>query len=105
MNRSFSKIRHIQEANARLDRRVIKEQDNFSGVEPTEEPSIEPTEDGTSIPDCSTKRSNTPFQVGDVKLVLPQGKVEVVWSGSGSPENRGHKIMIDGKPFCFIPRV
>lgn len=103
MNRSFSKIRHIQEVNAKLDRRVLKEQDNYSAVEPTDDSSIEPTTDSDSIPDCATKRSNT-ATIGDIKLILPQGKVDIVYSGTNSPENRGHKILIDGKPFCFIPR-
>jgi hypothetical protein len=67
MNRSFSKIRHIQEVNALLDKRVIKEQntDNAGALVPVEDnPSvqpqnpnaIEPTEvKNNKIPLCSTK--------------------------------------------------
>jgi hypothetical protein len=39
MNRSYSKIRHIQEANQRLEKRVIREQ--FSGKITRNEPSPE----------------------------------------------------------------
>lgn len=42
MNRSYSKIRHIQEANQRLEKRMIKEQ--FAGEFRNDEPSFEPDE-------------------------------------------------------------
>ena len=128
MNRSFSKIRHIQEVNALLDKRVIKEQntDNDCALVPVEDnPSvqpqnpnaIEPTEvKNNKIPLCSTKlpagfdvNTNNATNPQGMKMMpmfpmeLPQGTVTILYDGSMGPENKGFRVSVNGKPFCFIP--
>ena len=128
MNRSFSKIRHIQEVNVLLDKRVIKEQntDNAGALVPVEDnPSvqpqnpnaIEPTEvKNNKIPLCSTKlpagidlNADSLTNSGGMKMMpmfpmeLPQGTVSILYDGSMGPENKGFRVSVNGKPFCFIP--
>jgi hypothetical protein len=128
MNRSFSKIRHIQEVNALLDKRVIKEQntDNAGALVPVEDnPSvqpqnpnaIEPTEvKNNKIPLCSTKlpagvdvNTDSLTNSQGMKMMpmfpmeLPQGTVTILYDGSMGPENKGFRVSVNGKPFCFIP--
>jgi hypothetical protein len=128
MNRSFSKIRHIQEVNALLDKRVIKEQntDNAGALVPVEDnPSvqpqnpnaIEPTEvKNNKIPLCSTKlpagvdvNTDSLTNSQGMKMIpmfpmeLPQGTVTILYDGSMGPENKGFRVSVNGKPFCFIP--
>jgi len=128
MNRSFSKIRHIQEVNVLLDKRVIKEQntDNAGALVPVEDnPSvqpqnpnaIEPTEvKNNKIPLCSTKlpagfdvNTNNATNPQGMKMMpmfpmeLPQGTVTILYDGSMGPENKGFRVSVNGKPFCFIP--
>ena len=121
MNRSFSKIRHIQEANALLEKRVISEQDTVAAgapvtssaqapsVQPQDPNAIEPTQpQDAQLPFCSAKLKDVvvPGQKmvpgASRQLQLPQGTVTVTYNGTGSPENRGFKVNVDGKPFCFI---
>ena len=88
MNRSYSKIRHIQEANARLEKKVIKEEEE-------------------NIPDCSTKLQTTDEAgqriIGSRRLQLPDGEMKIVYAGSGRPDTRGYLITINETPFCKIP--
>ena len=128
MNSSFSKIRHIQEVNVLLDKRVIKEQntDNAGALVPVEDnPSvqpqnpnaIEPTEvKNNKIPLCSTKlpagidvNADSFTNPQGMKMMpmfpmeLPQGTVTILYDGSMGPENKGFRVSVNGKPFCFIP--
>jgi hypothetical protein len=128
MNRSFSKIRHIQESNALLEKRVIKEQDTDNAgalvpvednpsVQPQNPNAIEPTEvKNNKIPLCSTKlpagfdvNTNNVTNPQGMKMMpmfpmeLPQGTVTILYDGSMGPENKGFRVSVNGKPFCFIP--
>lgn len=128
MNSSFSKIRHIQEVNALLDKRVIKEQntDNAGALVPVEDnPSVQPQNPNAigptevknnKIPLCSTKlpagidsNADSLTNSGGMKMMpmfpmeLPQGTVTILYDGSMGPENKGFRVSVNGKPFCFIP--
>ena len=128
MNSSFSKIRHIQEVNVLLDKRVIKEQDTDNAgalvpvednpsVQPQNPNAIEPTEvKNNKIPLCSTKlpagfdvNTNNATNPQGMKMMpmfpmeLPQGTVTILYDGSMGPENKGFRVSVNGKPFCFIP--
>ena len=129
MNRSFSKIRHIQESNALLEKRVIKEQDTTAvgspttvstqspSVQPQDPNAIQPTEvKNNKIPLCSTKlpagfdvNADSLTNPQGMKMMpmfpmeLPQGTVTILYDGSMGPENKGFRVSVNGKPFCFIP--
>jgi hypothetical protein len=129
MNRSFSKIRHIQEANALLEKRVISEQDTVDAgvpvasseqtppVQPKDPNAIEPTEvKNNKIPLCTTKlpagvdvnadNLTNPQGMKTMPMFpmeLPQGTVTILYDGSMGPENKGFRVSVNGKPFCFIP--
>jgi hypothetical protein len=129
MNRSFSKIRHIQESNALLEKRVIKEQDTTAvgspttvstqspSVQPQDPNAIQPTEvKNNEIPLCSTKlpagfdvNADSLTNSQGMKMMpmfpmeLPQGTVTILYDGSMGPENKGFRVSVNGKPFCFIP--
>jgi hypothetical protein len=36
-------------------------------------------------------------------MELPQGTVTILYDGSMGPENKGFRVSVNGKPFCFIP--
>jgi hypothetical protein len=121
MNKSFSKIRHIQEANALLEKRTLNEQDNTvavgqadtvqpqnQSVAPTDPNAVGPTTQPTQLPFCSAKLGEAlvpgqKIRTGASKQVeLPGGKVTITYNGTVSPENRGFTVNVDGNPFCFI---
>ena len=111
MNRSYSKIRHIQESNLRLEGRLLNEQpvvpspvvDAPTPVEDKPEPN--PLEQ-TEIPLCTSKmtfvKSDDMNQTATLDLT---GKAVVIKNRvPGPPQFDGSDLYVDGVKFCFIPR-
>ena len=101
MNRSYSKIRHIQEANILLERRLLREQD----VTPTT--SSEPVDTTSTVSDCSSlmkKVENTNKDyAGPPEPLTINGTVKITYNGTVSPNYRSVTVYLDGKPYCKIP--
>ena len=81
MNRSYSKIRHIQESNLRLERRVIREQIN--------------------LPTCNSKMVNDGKPGSSSEMTGSYTKI--TYNGTVSPENQGYTVYTVDGPFCFVP--
>ena len=81
MNRSYSKIRHIQESNLRLERRVIREQIN--------------------LPTCNSKMVNDGNPGSSSEMTGSYTKI--TYNGTVSPENQGYTVYTVDGPFCFVP--
>lgn len=100
MNRSYSKIRHIQESNLRLEKR-LREQD---------EPTIEPTQEDEPIMDSeydtpSCKKFMTvknPDEIGSSPMMtIENGELENFTDGG---PNYYIYIIKNGKRFCKITK-
>jgi hypothetical protein len=107
MNRSFSKIRHIQESNTKLEKRTIKEQVGTSATD---------TQGNVqSLMDCFDfiKRPNE-FTVGEPRpgdkpsssSVAPGASkimkgMDIEYVTDGGPEYRGIYLSSNGKRYCF----
>ena len=81
MNRSYSKIRHIQESNLRLERRVIREQIN--------------------LPTCNSKMVNDGNPGSSSEMTGSYTKITS--NGSVPPKYQGYTVHTANGPFCFIP--
>ena len=93
MNRSYSKIRHIQESNQRLEIRLLNEQ-LTGGTQPTPVNKI-------NLPTCNSKMVNDGNPGSSSEMTGSFTKI--TFNGTVSPENQGYTVHTINGPFCFVP--
>ena len=93
MNRSYSKIRHIQESNQRLEIRLLNEQ-LTGGTQPTPVNKI-------NLPTCNSKMVNDGNPGSSSEMTGSFTKI--TFNGTVSPENQGYTVHTVNGPFCFVP--
>lgn len=109
MKKSFAKIRHIQEVNKLLDKRIIKEQqanqDTPPPVAPAEQTPPTPSTGNTTttqVKKCTEMMTNSGAPGASSSLNV-NGNVTIEFKGTVSPEFQGYYVNVDSKPYCFIP--
>ena len=93
MNRSYSKIRHIQESNQRLEIRLLNEQ-LTGGTQPTPVNKI-------NLPTCNSKMVNDGNPGSSSEMTGSYTKITS--NGSVPPKYQGYTVHTANGPFCFIP--
>lgn len=97
MNRSYSKIRHIQEANQRLEKRLMSEQTQTTVVQTGENPGVKtkttPPVSNPTLPNPTSKETDTnPFKNPDLlkKFVGKQFNAYTVIENKNKPDSTGN---------------
>jgi hypothetical protein len=97
MNRSFSKIRHIQEANQRLEKRLMSEQTQTTVTQTGENPGVKttttPPVSNPTLPIPTSKETDTnPFKNPDLlkKFVGKQFNTYTVIEDKNKPDSTGN---------------
>jgi hypothetical protein len=94
MNKSYSKIRHIQESNQRLERRLLNEQLTGDTTTPTTTPTV-------NLPTCDSKMVNDGRPGSSSEMTGSYTKI--TFNGTISPESQGYTVHTANGPFCFVP--
>ena len=94
MNRSYSKIRHIQESNQRLEIRLLNEQ-LTGGTQPTPVNKI-------NLPTCNSKMVNDGNPGSSSEMTGSYNKITS--NGSVPPKYQGYTVHTANGQFCFIPK-
>lgn len=120
MKKSYSKIRHIQEANAILEKRILREQTQvapqpINSVEPVvQDQNQPPVPQPNNVPpkpkvnqpqlrNCQEFMQST-GQPGASSFLNINGNVTIEDRATVAPEFQGYYINVNNKPYCFIPK-
>ena len=117
MNRSYSKIRHIQKLNMILENRILNEQvsntidkvgntminlgNQVNTLGNMVQSKVKNDQNGRvpgNVPPCVMKGDGLPGSGGSIEG--PFDKIES--TGPVAPEYQGYIVYKEGKPFCFI---
>jgi hypothetical protein len=108
MNRSYSKIRHIQKLNMILENRVLNEQTEPTPPTPNQGGQSQPGPVGQAEPRPGDLPSCDQTMRGDGNPgsgTSAEGPFDKITSnGSVSPEYQKYILYKEGRPFCFIKR-